>query len=198
MLLKWSYTRDFDASAGNAAEHAYRANSCFDPVYALGGDQPPGFDQWSAFYKTYQVVQSNIKVEIIPRHGAETDGGVQETRLLCTVSSTADDATFSLAQMIHSRALPGTSSTIINSAGAGGNGGVRTIRQRFNLRRNFGHGPNSKTEALTSADPAEPWLFIVRIGNPFDTSVNPTKVHVMITINYVVEFKERRRDMFDT
>lgn len=68
MQIKLRYHEDVTATsiAGAFAEHSYSANSLFDPRQSLGGEQPPGFDEWSAFYNRYRVLSSTIKVELIP------------------------------------------------------------------------------------------------------------------------------------
>jgi len=40
----------------------YRANSLFDPAVALGGDQPPGFDDYMRLYGRFTVLKARIKV----------------------------------------------------------------------------------------------------------------------------------------
>jgi len=52
-------------SASNALTLQYAGNSVFDPEIALGGYQPPGFDNMSALYKNFLVVRSRIKVQVI-------------------------------------------------------------------------------------------------------------------------------------
>lgn len=42
----------------------FRANSIFDPEYAVGGHQPLGHDQWAYFYDHYSVISSTIKISI--------------------------------------------------------------------------------------------------------------------------------------
>lgn len=55
----------------NYSESAYqfRANSVYDPDYALGGHQLMGFDQWAALYNHYRVISSKITVRFIPDPG---------------------------------------------------------------------------------------------------------------------------------
>lgn len=46
----------------NLDGRVYRLNSVFDPIFAVGGGQPLGFDQWAAFYNEYRVRGSSIKI----------------------------------------------------------------------------------------------------------------------------------------
>lgn len=42
--------------------YALQLNSVHDPQYSVGGGQPRGFDQWSAFYENYRV--HGVKVTV--------------------------------------------------------------------------------------------------------------------------------------
>jgi len=62
MSTKLRFTRreDFDVVVGNSKYRTIRANDLYDPVYALGGSQPRGFDQFMAVYKVFTVKASKI------------------------------------------------------------------------------------------------------------------------------------------
>lgn len=49
--------------------YVFRANSCFDPDFSVGGHQPLYFDQYSAVYDHYRVVGSSIKVDAVTPSG---------------------------------------------------------------------------------------------------------------------------------
>lgn len=67
MSTKLRFTRreDFDVAIGNAKVRTIRANDLYDPVYALGGPQPRGFDQFMAIYKTFTVKASKCSVNFM-------------------------------------------------------------------------------------------------------------------------------------
>lgn len=44
-----------EGAAGLGADQVYRANSLFDPDFTGVGDQPMGFDQWSALFGVFRV-----------------------------------------------------------------------------------------------------------------------------------------------
>lgn len=48
----------------------YRANSLFDPNFAVGGGQPTGFDQWTNFFSKYRVTACKMTVHF---HNSQTD-----------------------------------------------------------------------------------------------------------------------------
>lgn len=53
-----------EGAAGLGADQVYRANSLFDPDFTGVGDQPMGYDQWSAFFGLYRVRGCRYTVEI--------------------------------------------------------------------------------------------------------------------------------------
>lgn len=59
---KLRYNELFSFGGAPQGYRQYRANSCFDPVLALGGGQPMGYDQLSALYLRYRVNSCSIKV----------------------------------------------------------------------------------------------------------------------------------------
>lgn len=60
-ITKLKYSDTFTLSGSNNA-YAYRLNSVYDPVYALGGAQPYGFDQLAALYNKYRVISCSWNV----------------------------------------------------------------------------------------------------------------------------------------
>lgn len=59
LTFRWQQT--LSAAAGAPASFSLYANSCYDPVVAVGGHQPFGFDQLIALYKTYRVSYSTVQ-----------------------------------------------------------------------------------------------------------------------------------------
>lgn len=52
-----------EGAAGLGADQVYRANSLFDPDFTGVGDQPIGFDQWSALFGVFRVTNCRYVVE---------------------------------------------------------------------------------------------------------------------------------------
>lgn len=56
---------DAKVYAGTGAiDQIFRANSLYDPDLTGTGNQPRGFDQWSAFYARYMVVACGITIRV--------------------------------------------------------------------------------------------------------------------------------------
>jgi len=67
LTLRYSTFEVLQYNAGaQFAQLDFRANSLYDPEYAVGGHQPMGFDQWMKFYKNYTVLRSRIKIASSP------------------------------------------------------------------------------------------------------------------------------------
>lgn len=63
VILKYTDLYSFTA-APNPSAQVWKINSLFDPDLTGTGHQPQGFDQWSAFYNTYQVYGAKVDLEI--------------------------------------------------------------------------------------------------------------------------------------
>lgn len=64
-VVRLKYTAN--TTRGNVvfSDTQFRLNSPFDPEVAVGGNQPTGFDQWSAFYNRYRVFRCDVHVQQI-------------------------------------------------------------------------------------------------------------------------------------
>lgn len=60
------------STSGALITKLFKANSIFDPDQAVGGHQPLGYDQWSAFYNHYVVIGSKINFEVAWSAGTTT------------------------------------------------------------------------------------------------------------------------------
>lgn len=56
------YVRAGNLSGAGIQTVVFRGNGMFDPDFSGVGQQPMGFDQWSAFYRRYRVLAYNIKI----------------------------------------------------------------------------------------------------------------------------------------
>lgn len=90
-LMPYCYAQ-YSTIAYNAMwNRVFRGNSLYDPDYAVGGDQPMGFDQMAGLYTKYYVKASALKV-------TSTCVGSVDFRSICVwadrdPSSPASDAT---------------------------------------------------------------------------------------------------------
>jgi hypothetical protein len=69
VCLVYSTERKITAAGGEVL-WAFVVNSLFDPDYTYTGSQPPYFDQWSALYSKYRVVDTLIEAKVCNYSGA--------------------------------------------------------------------------------------------------------------------------------
>lgn len=62
--MRWVTYNSISLATGTGAK-IYRANSMYDPDYSGAGDQPLGYDQWTAFYQRYKVYAIDYKVTFV-------------------------------------------------------------------------------------------------------------------------------------
>ena len=180
--------------AGDVATYNFRANSVFDPDVEVGGNQPPGFDQWGVFFNKYTVVSSRAKLEVLPTISGITDNDAQ-LMILLQSRHTANNPDYD--EFMGARCHAQTTSRII-SGQVGGKGGMATLHQNHQLRRDFGHGRNNSTESGMAGNPQEQWYFNATCCNPWGNLIDAANVHCTMTITYTVLFHERRADIYDT
>lgn len=58
--LRYIETFNINSPLGVFTSHTFRANSIFDPNYAVGGTTPTGYTLWNSLYKQYIVLGSKI------------------------------------------------------------------------------------------------------------------------------------------
>ncbi len=191
-FVKLNYTNviTLDPAAAGIVSHHWRANSIFDPDFTGAGFQPPGHDEWAAFYNKYNVMQSNIKVEILP---SNSSAGPSALQMLIVVKSqhtatTSSSPLESLSKRSNNRVTYGIFG---GSRDAGGNKGVMVIKNSFRQKRDLGHAQRANTEAFMGANPVEDWIFTIEASNPWDASINPGIVNVVVSITYVAKLSER-------
>lgn len=185
MFVKMSY---LDISAkdtlalGALSNYIYRGNSAFDPEQAVGGGQPLGFDQWSAFYNRYQIMGSKIEVEYLPDPATAPAQPVQ----LILVPTDSTTAITGLAQAME---LPYSKSTLVPI--------FRTTSTKLSAymstKAKFGYGEGITQEddlsALTTTNPAEQWYWQLVIGSAGNTATNGFG---RVKITYYCRFFDRR------
>lgn len=71
--LKWAYQFDFNMTSGGPVTHSIRLNGPYDPLVAVGGDQPAGYDWYQNLYTFYCCYGARVKISAynIPSNQAE-------------------------------------------------------------------------------------------------------------------------------
>lgn len=191
--LCYSETFAFQPAAGGVATQVMRANSLFDPNQTGTGGQPPGVDQWAAFYQHYTVLSSTIKLTVIP-HPVEPDSFAYVGQGMVLLQSRRTATNPSYANQIPATDHAKTSHRFIN----GLNQTTVSLRQSFSVRKDMGHAPNSRNEALITSNPDESWHYVIQYSNPMDPVVNPARINIVARMCYIVRFNDRTATIYDS
>lgn len=174
------YHERFDLNPGAAvlASRIYRANSCFDPTYAIGGHQPRGFDQLMALYDHGTVIASKIDV-----------GAVNNNSIPATFSVSLRDNPSAFVAFDDALEVPTCSWTISNTANGGG---VVNLSQTCSVKKFLGR-PNVMSEDnlrfTSTADCSEQCFYHINLG-PTDGSSDLGSVPFHVRIEYTVILTE--------
>lgn len=60
--MRYVETKDLTSTSGSFAQYTFSCNDLHDPNTTGTGHQPLGYDQWTAFYKSYLVVGAKISI----------------------------------------------------------------------------------------------------------------------------------------
>jgi len=155
----------------------FRGNSCFDPDLTGTGQQPYNYDDFAVEYKRYRVYGCKIEVQIL--NGAVTARGAC-TALVATNTSTSFTAVDNAmscpgAKYIMTGGIADTTKKLSMNMKTSQVLGDRVVGDRF--------------EALTTADPADPWFYHIASWNNDGATTNFITLNCRLT--YDVEFFDR-------
>lgn len=169
------------SSLGVTSQHTFRGNGLFDPDVAVGGHQPAGFDQWAAFYRSYKVFASSIKVTV-NANGSGTAATTIAAAIVPNVTST------SLGLGVRTIAENGQS--VFGVGGASGQAPLVLTNYRTS-KKMFARDIRNERDcgALTSADPAAGWFW--HLAFQVNDAATTMDSIVTVEIKYWAEFYER-------
>ena len=172
------YSTSLDPAAGASAYAYLYLNSAFDPTGSLVSQQPMGFDQYSALYKRYCVINCTLKLE-----WCSTDNTVP----VMVGFTPLEDTTKRTLE--HYKELPGTVSSIITP-----DIDKLTQHARCNIKKTLlPHGGKMLSDdticAGVGADPARILKgHIWAQGMDSGGGADPTSVKLVITMYQTVVF----------
>lgn len=179
VTLRYCETVQLNPTAADAAvEYRFRANSVYDPDRTGTGHQPLYFDQLAGLYESYEVVGSKIRADFSAT-----------TALSCLVGVNRDNDTSTTYN--NRTALmenPSSKFKVITN----GDDHATTVEARWSAKKTFGPFYNrDDNEALVTTNPVNESDFVVWAINQYG-SEDPGAVNVMVTIDYIVRFSERK------
>lgn len=175
-----------DPGTGGVASRIMRANSVFDPEYAVGGHQPLGYDEWTQFYHHYNVIGSKCTAKFISADTSGTSGTAFVGVFLSASPTTVADPQLIMEQSTSRYGLM----TGSNAAGTS-----RNIKSYYSPKKFFGLtdlGDNRDTVgAAVDANPVEAAYFHV-YATALSSGIDPASMSVLITMDYIVQYSERK------
>lgn len=177
--LKYNLTRTLDpAPAAATVTYAFRGNSLYDPEYSVGGQQPMGYDQWTALYNQYRVHASSISIKFMSTSSTEAGGF---TKIVLFPSTTPASGSYS-----GNNEQPYSRSIFLANNGI--NQGY--LRGKMLTKKMLGIKSVAYDEDLagvTGSDPAKQWYWIL-YGSSINDLANIAGVYMDIKVTYFTEF----------
>lgn len=172
-------------SGTNSAGSAFRMNSIFDPLFAAGGTQPMGRDQWTPFYGRYIV--NGVKASVVCNNHSNDS-------LFC----------FMVAQPASSLAVGDfTTNGIMESPlcmwksvnGESAGGSCKTLSRYYPMKKVFGltsyNRDNDAYSGIVGTNPIEPATLTVATQST-QTSTTTGSCSLLISLNYYVTYFHKK------
>lgn len=162
-------------------DFVFRGNSCFDPDFATGGQQPLGFDEWSSFYRRYRVKGAKIRVHYMNNAAVTAVGYI-----------VANNTSAAFIQRANTMELPYMQSANLGQDAGNNQGDLTMYKSTAQVRG----GPQDIVQyeqdlsALNTSNPNQEWFFHVGAYG-IGPSVNNFDVDMDILVTYYVEFYDR-------
>lgn len=177
--LKYSLSRTLDTSpASSNPQYVFRGNSLYDPEFAVGGSQPMGYDQWSAFYNNYRVHASAITVRMMSTADSDAGGFIKVTLFPSTTAAAGSYSGNSEQPYSKVNYLP--------------NKGLNKIflKNKMYAKKMLGLKSIAYDEDLAAAigaDPVKEWYWILDAYS-INEVANVLGVYMEVKITYYAEF----------
>lgn len=184
MQVQLHYNAQKSAAGGGALpidDYVFRGNGCFDPDFAVGGAQPLGYDQWSAFYRRYRVRGSKITVR------CSNNAAIDATAYIVAMNTSSGIVDRNqIMEMTYSKFTP-----LSNDAGQ------PAIQHELYCSTAQVRGSpadivqyEADLSALVTTTPTQEWFWHVG-GIGYGSSANNFDINMDITVTYYVDFYDR-------
>lgn len=180
--LKYSTNSLYNAASPNVK--VYRGNGAFDPEFAVGGGQPMGFDQWSAFYRRYRVIACKVTARA-------TNGISTNSSGVFVVPLNTSAITTSPSEYLEHHKCKQTDTTMLSS----GSSSCSVVNYTSTASQRGlpydGVQYERDLSASTGANPTQEWFWHVGVYDP-SGSVSTVDSTVALEIVYYIEFFDRQ------
>lgn len=177
-----------DAAVDSLSTAVYSANSVFSPLASGAAHQPLSFDEWTTFYDHYNVLGSKCTAQF-------TSTGTVDLEDTNIVGIMLKDNTAISAVKTTLLEQPKASAKILTQSNAAQR---RTVYKSYSARKFFNlkdvEDNRTVVGASVSSNPNEQAYYHIFCTSA-DAQVaitNPGPVNVMVTIDYIVNFSERK------
>lgn len=168
----------FELDTNPFAVHVWSLNSAYDPGFSSGSTQPGGYDEWSAFFSRYRVLEADV--ELKAAHPVGVSSFLWGVRPSPTSGSEAN--------------LPAVLVDPRSEFGISGPSHPWMFRKRYDIRELFGLTKEQFGEddysAVVSAGPVSQMYFQVA-GSTITGSTATLDPVVAIRIKYKIQFYSR-------
>lgn len=175
--LKYCEQLNITTNASGFGSASFRANGIYDPVVAVGGHQPLGYDQLSTLYDHWYVKSSRI---VIQPQWAGADVPVQ-------VALYVDDDTNLATTWASAAERPGS---VWNNFFIGDGASLPKLKNYYNSKKTFGAQSegNPELKGAATSDPQEQAYFAIVIDGGANLISN--SMTFSVEIQYDVEWTE--------
>lgn len=173
-LIYSDFGEDSAAATSVADTVVYRANSVFDPEFAVGGRQPTGYDQLAAMFNVVTVIASKITFRVTQ--------GFQNLPLIYGITSSAVSASINSGTENMEQPYTITSSQAHEP---------KALTHSFSTIKDFGVRNALNDDALqhlVAGNPAREWFFRCFVFTP--QSASAVGYNYQVLIEYDVIFSE--------
>lgn len=168
----------FELDTNPFAVHVWSLNSAYDPGFSSGSSQPGGYDEWSAFFARYRVLEADVELKCAHPVGVSSFlWGVRPSPVSGSEASLP-------AVLVDPRSVFGVSTPAKEFE----------FRRNYNIRELFGLTKEQFGEddysAVVSAGPANQIYFQVA-GSTITGSTASLDPVAAIRIKYKIQFYQR-------
>lgn len=175
------YQQYYACTAVPAVRIVFRGNSCFDPGFTSGSQQPTGFGAYSNLYAAYRVIWSKIKVVYLGAVGSTNPIGV-------TVFPSSSSNPYTAGGAVEGTARYAKTTTI----GQTGNATMaKPLSSYMTTRKIFGDRSDDDItySALVNTNPSNSWYWVVDVWNIVGSNMLVTD-YIQIEIVYGVDMEQ--------
>lgn len=186
--LKYVEVVEIDCEAlGAPKKYEFRANSIYDPNLTGTGHQPIGRDQFAALYDHYTVIGSKMKATFYPKG----DYSQNVSMFLGGMTTDTTNTFTSVSEMLEQSNSKGNILTKLGTKASV----VRNLKYSPRKMFKIGKGSiigNDRITTQVGTNPTEDAIFQLFAVQPDGSSVDPIPIKVLVEIEYLVVFSERR------